>query len=344
MLLANSNIKNNYAITVLTNDKYKNVFETFQSEIDIVSCSDSTGIVGAVFRSIICCIKYRIKYVFPLRPFSFLKLFGITPVSWIADFQHCYYPEFFESGELAKRESNYKQIAKAKTPLVLSSYDALNDFQKYYSKNKKNVFVVHFTSYITDELQKLNIQNEKKILKTYGLYRKKYAIICNQFWQHKNHIVVLKAIKMLMHKNPQLDFKFVFTGELSDRRNPEYINKIKALLDDNEVKKSVKVLGFVYRISQLCIMKYADFLIQPSLFEGWGTVVEDGKVLNKRMILSDITVHREQMDGNCILFHKNDSVDLAEKIYTLTLPDNNNTQKSSDLSFSYSKVFEQIFI
>jgi hypothetical protein len=34
--------------------------------------------------------------------------------------------------------------------------------------------------------------------------------------------------------------------------------------------------------------------VQPSLFEGWSTVVEDARVLGRRLLLSDIPVHREQ--------------------------------------------------
>jgi glycosyltransferase involved in cell wall biosynthesis len=35
-------------------------------------------------------------------------------------------------------------------------------------------------------------------------------------------------------------------------------------------------------------------LINPSLFEGWSSSVEEAKSLGKRIILSDIPVHKEQ--------------------------------------------------
>ena len=38
--------------------------------------------------------------------------------------------------------------------------------------------------------------------------------------------------------------------------------------------------------------------MQPSLCEGWGTVLEDAKVLDKAVLLSDIPVHREQKNEN----------------------------------------------
>ena len=61
-------------------------------------------------------------------------------------------------------------------------------------------------------------------------------------------------------------------------------------------------------------MKNAQFMVQPSLCEGWGTVLEDAKVLDKVVLLSNIPVHQEQQNRKCILFDPHDPGDLAEKI------------------------------
>ena len=54
---------------------------------------------------------------------------------------------------------------------------------------------------------------------------------------------------------------------------------------------SIRLLGFVERTEQLCIMKNAAFIVQPSLCEGWGTVLEDAKVLDKAVLLSDCLLY-----------------------------------------------------
>ncbi len=61
-------------------------------------------------------------------------------------------------------------------------------------------------------------------------------------------------------------------------------------------------------------MKNAEFIVQPSLCEGWGTVLEDAKVLDKTVLLSDIPVHREQKNEKCILFDPKDPAALADLI------------------------------
>ena len=102
---------------------------------------------------------------------------------------------------------------------------------------------------------------------------------------------------------------------MEDYRNPKYINRLKEIALDPLVSSHISILGFIDRKEQIALMKNAAFVIQPSLFEGWGTVVEDAKVLDKTVLLSDIPVHKEQKNDKCILFDPHDSVLLANLIY-----------------------------
>ena len=61
-------------------------------------------------------------------------------------------------------------------------------------------------------------------------------------------------------------------------------------------------------------MKNSIFVLQPSLFEGWGTVVEDAKALDKIIVMSDIKVHYEQKNTKCIIFAKDNCDELADII------------------------------
>jgi hypothetical protein len=61
-------------------------------------------------------------------------------------------------------------------------------------------------------------------------------------------------------------------------------------------------------------MKNSIAIIQPSLFEGWSTVVEDAKALNQWILLSDIPVHREQIQNNVDFFEPKNSSMLAALI------------------------------
>jgi glycosyltransferase involved in cell wall biosynthesis len=75
-------------------------------------------------------------------------------------------------------------------------------------------------------------------------------------------------------------------------------------------------LGFIDRREQLLIMKGARAVVQPSLFEGWSTVVEDAKAMNQFVIASDLEVHKEQLQDYPAnsLFAKSDYTSLAKKL------------------------------
>lgn len=343
MLLNNENVSLKYRYVVLVNKKYSDVFQEFEDKIELVTVNDNISAIEAAVCSFKCCIKYSVKYAFPLRPFKFLKLVGIVPVSWIADFQHCHYPDFFEKEELKKRNKDFMQIANANNPLVLSSYDAYNDFKKFYNASRKNVYVVHFTSYIEREKQTVTPEKCDEVLNKYDLIGEKYCIICNQFWQHKNHKVVLRAIKKIVEENIDLNIKFAFTGELSDRRNPEYIEMIKQMMNDVIIKDRIKLLGFIDRMEQLCLIKTAEFVIQPSLFEGWGTVVEDCKSLTKPVILSDIDVHKEQMDKTSILFDKNSEESLINAMLEMENRIAYMKLEEKDMTKEYAQALTMVF-
>ena len=207
--------------------------------------------------------------------------------------------------------------------------------------------MVPFVSYIESLIRQLSPVKEEEILKKYKLDGQKYVCIMNQFWQHKNHGEVLDAMKIYFSRNPDSRLIFTFTGKLEDYRALDYIEKLKNLFAKKTISDHSRLLGFIDRIEQIAIMKNALFVIQPSLFEGWGTVVEDAKVLDKRILLSDIPVHREQRSLKCRLFDPHDPQTLAELIEEEAAKEQNDDVEAgiADMyrrAAEYSKGFEQL--
>ncbi len=56
----------------------------------------------------------------------------------------------------------------------------------------------------------------------------------------------------------------------------------------------MRILGLIPKEDQLQLLRLCSVVVQPSLFEGWSTVVEEAVALGKRLVLSDLPVHREQ--------------------------------------------------
>ena len=312
MLSGNEAFVQHYNIYIFVEESNAHIFHDFTDHVKLIIKSSKEIFEKKSFL-LGFYIKNNIRYIYPSNGKSLFPT--VKSIAWIPDFQHNYLPEMFQNEEIEYRNNLYMSIAKSDMALVLSSQTCKNDFEKFYLKDKKNVKVVRFVSYIEPEIKQISDEYEQSILNKYGLLKRKYIYIANQFWKHKNHIVVLNAIREFAQKHADEAVKFIFTGQMEDYRNPEYIQEIKDLITLPEIQSMVDNLGLIERREQIVIMKNAHFLIQPSLFEGWGTVVEDAKVLDKKIILSDIEVHREQKNQKCILFNPYDASELAELIY-----------------------------
>lgn len=228
-------------------------------------------------------------------------------VSWIPDFQHKYLKEFFHDNELESRESGTNNIVKNKQLVVFSSYDAKYDFLKFYPNSESVCEVMHF--YLTPP--KEWYADREDILEKYNI-PKEYIICCNQFWKHKNHLTLFKAMKEL--RNQGKDVFLVLTGAKYDYRFPDYYNELMEFLEKNELKASVKILGFIDREEQIYLIRKSIAVVQPSLFEGWGTVLEDCRSLGKTVLLSDIPIHREQQTEFSIFFDSKSETSLSNAI------------------------------
>lgn len=309
--LQSEKIKNSFDMVVLIDPKHADIFDCFADtdgvELRIFAGESKWKLMLYEMRLI---WMQGVKYCYALELNKIGRFFKRKGIFWIPDFQHRTLPEFFSQEELARKQEKDTEMVMSKNPMVLSSLDAKNDLERFYPGYRCKIEVVHFVSYIEPEIRAITPELEEKVREKFGL-KKKYIYLPNQFWQHKNHIVAVRAIEELKKRGALADHDFVFTGNLEDYRNPAYINRLKEIMEAPQVADAIRLLGFVDRTEQLCIMKNAQFIVQPSLCEGWGTVLEDAKVLDKTVLLSDIPVHREQKNGKCRLFHPNEPEELA---------------------------------
>jgi len=230
---------------------------------------------------------------------------------WIPDFQEHYLPMFFSDDDINKRKKMQLQISKSKEAVVFSSLDAKKDFLRLYPNHVCKVYVLPFSSIVEVDYKKIEIGS---LLKKFNI-NTRYFFAPNQFWQHKNHLLLLRAI-FEMQKVIN-DFCVVFTGKEQDTRNSDHIAKIKEYVEINNLQKFAIFLGFIDRDDQLSLMSNSIAIIQPSIFEGWSTVVEDAKAVGSLLILSDIPVHREQISKNVILFDKENAHELCDVMISI---------------------------
>ncbi|MFV8366683.1 glycosyltransferase family 4 protein [Flavobacterium sp. XS1P27] len=278
---------------------------------EIIRCNKVEGFINKVsfkiFKNKFISKKIHLDWLFPLFDVpNHLKHISDL-VFWIPDLQEKFLPNFFSAEDVKMRHSRYLKMIELNHKIVFSSQSALDDFNTFYPDSKNEKKVLQF-AVIHPALMEEDIKNVKE---RYGITGD-YFFSPNQFWQHKNHISIIEAVKILKDKGVAI--KVVFTGKEYDYRNPEYTTDLKQKVIDYKLENEILFLGFIDRIDQLVLMKNAQAVIQPSLFEGWSTVVEDAKALNQTLIVSNITVHKEQLGDKGYFFNPNDANDLAHKI------------------------------
>lgn len=101
------------------------------------------------------------------------------------------------------------------------------------------------------------------------------------------------------------------TGRFPDATHSPYMRELHSLIDENNLKANISLLGVIPRDEQLLLMKNARAVIQPSLFEGWSTVIEDAISLQVPVIASSLPVNIEQLGPDGCYFEPDDYTALA---------------------------------
>ena len=235
----------------------------------------------------------------------------LCSASWIYDFQHVYLPEFFPQGEIQSRNIKFKNVAKSAKLVVLSSKSAEQDFRRIFPGSKAVTRVLSFRSLPADEWLALDPSETQK---KYAL-PDRFLLCCNQFWIHKNHRLLFEAMADAVQSAP--DTQLVCTGATSDWRFQNYFSDLAAFLETHGLKDRIRILGQIPRTDQIQLMRRSLAVIQPSLFEGWSSVVEESRMLGKTIILSDLAVHHEQAPDHAVYFDRNNAKALAGTILSL---------------------------
>jgi glycosyltransferase involved in cell wall biosynthesis len=229
-------------------------------------------------------------------------------VNWIADFQHLHMPEMFSWRERKLRDKNFRALALMSKRLVFSSESAKKDFESFMPDYQGRVDVMRFVVRVPEDVYDGRPLDK---LRQYDV-PEKFFHLPNQFWKHKNHLVVIRALKLL--KELKSEIFVVCTGNISDYRDPGYFNFLKKEIYTSGIGEQIAFLGLVPLDHLYAFMRQSVAILNPSFFEGWSTTVEEAKSLGKKVLLSDIAVHHEQDPTEGTYFNPTNPDDLAEKM------------------------------
>lgn len=232
--------------------------------------------------------------------------YGMPLLGWIPDFQHMHLPTYFDADDLRERNLYFKELVDNATGILLSSRTALTDCERFAGYSSERFHLLHF---VASNIPKVPVTDVvAKTMKKYSI-PERYFHIPNQMWAHKNHKVVFEAVQRL--KNEGLDICVVCTGLAEDSRNPGHVQVLRDFIAENGLESNIRMLGLVSYEEMVSLLMHSIAVINPSLFEGWSTTVEECKALSHPIVLSALPVHIEQNPPCRRFFDPGDSAGLA---------------------------------
>jgi len=218
---------------------------------------------------------------------------SLRAVGWIPDFQHLHLGHLYSREQTNLLNRAFRKLAGRSARMLFSSQDCRRDFIETFPAFADKARVASFPSLFAFEPPPVPAVN---VCEKYHLPAR-FLLVINQFWRHKNHRLVPEAISLLRARG--IEVPVVMAGmpaDYRDRNNDALTETLQAAACGGAWPQCV-LLGKVPREDLVALLQTAAAIVQPSLFEGWNTTVQDAKALGCPIFASDLAVHREQCPG-----------------------------------------------
>lgn len=231
------------------------------------------------------------------------KVVGPQAIYWIPD--HLHLNKSYPYLKFLRRELLIRKNIQWNNIVYVSSYHDANIVE---SRHNFKPLVYQFK--VDTKFPKITGNTENTVL------------IANQWWGHKNHKLLLEGtfenIKIRITGEPDEDFKKAYYSSF---------------------RNDLVLLGFLDKYELLSEMVKCTVYCNPSHNEGWNTGVEEAKMLNKVIVVSDIPVHREQLKGypNGYFFDPTSFTSLQQSLYLAF------THSVEAYNYSSEKYAQEIF-
>ena len=254
--------------------------------------------------------RCRAEMLFPCQ-FSLGRFFPYPWIGYIPDLQHKRLPQWFSEAECSNRDEQFSRILDEAPAVIVNAAAVARDIEEFYPNIRAKVFSLPYCPLANQP--EFSAEERLAVRRAYDL-PKRYFIVSNQFWIHKSHETVFRALRLV--RDAGHDVGLVCTGATTDYRWPEYFENLRVIIEGIELRDHIQIVGLVPKSDQLTMMCESVAVIQPTLFEGGpgGGSVYDATSLNKACIVSDIPVNKEIDIGVVRFFAAGSAEDLAVKM------------------------------
>ena len=230
----------------------------------------------------------------------------------VFDLMHRYlneFPEISKPSIYKSRERSYINIAHYAEMILVDSSVGKKQMEECYDKDGnlgEKIYPLPFIapSYIYD--------NENKSCKLLQEIPDRYIFYPAQFWKHKNHKNLLKAISKLREEG--IEVTLVCSGT-----NKNGYNEVIQLIEELSLTPQVKILGYVSNEEMISLYKNAVALVMPTYGGPTNIPQLEAFALGCPVATSRIFGIPEQVGDAALLFDPSDVEEIAACIKKLWL-------------------------
>ncbi|MDP4267533.1 MAG: glycosyltransferase family 1 protein [Bacteroidota bacterium] len=237
---------------------------------------------------------------------------NIPVISTMHDVQDLHFPSFFTPEQRVQRAINSENIISNSDTVIVSYQHIKSDIIKYFNKPEDKVQILKisvknlwFKPFIGKEIQSDLINN---IPENYILYP---AIT----WKHKNHINLIKAIKILKDKGRKVNL--LCTGGKT-----KFYQDISDMIKSLKLEENISFLGIVNNEDLYNLYINSKGVVIPTFYEAGSYVLMESIILNIPVICSNVTSLPETIENEDYIFDPYNIDEIANKIELLLFDEN----------------------
>ncbi|HLW35879.1 MAG TPA: glycosyltransferase family 1 protein [Chthoniobacterales bacterium] len=227
------------------------------------------------------------------------------------DLQHRlqpHFPEVSANGMLEHRDTFYSHVLKHATFVIVGTQAGKNEVQRFYNVPDQKIrilphptpsFALDETASVADTLARFNLPSN-------------YVFYPAQFWSHKNHAAILRAVARLKEVD-SLRVPVVFTG--SDQGNE---GSVREMVDKLQLRDQIFFLGYVSRDELRALYQSALCLCYVSFFGPENLPPLEAFGLGCPVIAADVPGASEQLGDAAIRVNPSNDLEIASALKILS--------------------------
>jgi glycosyltransferase involved in cell wall biosynthesis len=230
----------------------------------------------------------------------------IPVVITMHDLQEYHFPAYFSLKERLSRKIKNKMAIFDSDHIIVSFNHVKNDIIKFFKVDEEKISVCP-PPFAENWFLEKNETEWEETAKKHNL-KNKYLLYPAATWQHKNHVKLLEAFKII--RDDGLDYDLVCTG-----KKTAYYNN--ALLKKNEelnLSNFVHFLGIVPEEDLISLYKNTSLVVIPTLYEAGSGPLYEAMRYQVPVICSNVTSLPNTVASNDFVFDPTNSGAIAEKI------------------------------